>query len=947
DDWALTRPAPTPARSLSAQRAAARALALKGSHAEAAATLVRLAAGAPQRASLLREAAQEWLLADHVDSAIEVLASVPPSPERSSLEREAFRRAGRLAELAEREERGKRWAEAGAAWELEGHDERALAAYQRAAGSESSRVRLLQKLGRAADAARVAEAWLRRAPLDPQPSLALAELQRAAGRRAQALTTLEAREHAEPRSVALHRALRTLYEAWGERARAERVLARLAELEPREPAHRLSLADAALARGDHEQARRELERAADLDGSAASEVRAAELLADRDLLADALVHVARARAQAPERHAYLELEASLFERAGRLSDAERDYRQLMVLGVNQREARRHLVGLWRRAGTLDAHVAQLRAQLANGFALEPARMLAALYESDPLRAAEQRVLLMELLAREPRDRDALRALAQLQRDAGELHAALTTTTELLAQAASRADVDQALALARSAPRDRLVPALLERARTLLPAVPHIHEQAAAIYVLRVEPEPARAAYRAALALDPGADEARLAWAHLERDLGERTTGMDLLRVLTSTARDESIVAQAARELAALDREAAYAALSVAVEHRAQRRILLELALPMPLAAARASLLAGEPDERLEVLVRLVQHPQPELVPLLVSIVARADRTSPERAAALRALSGIAAIRELYAGLERALRPHALWAMAEDPAASALLRRALGEEDPATRALAALALGVRGEPVSAASDECDPRVRAAVAWARGEPSDHRLLTLAVGTDTDRARALFSERADERALAARLLLSEPAPRRLPALPWPFSLDAYLERLAAEGAGTTRNEEPRAWEAIAEAATVEQLVPYGPGVAPRALIEQGASPSSASVVAFSVRLQPRLRLRADARALATLVHAGGADLETFARLRALDPTAMRALLVALSERRELPLGVKELLVEEQLHGDWPSRMWATRALRVVHPTESMALVRTAGEHVVAPSCVDPAAN
>ncbi len=822
DDWALTRPAAV-VRQPTERLATVRALVLEGLHAEAATAFEELAQEQPaSRAALRREAAREWLAAGQPERAIEVLAPGDP------LEREAFARAGRSAELAARDERAGRWGAAGAAWEQAGDDTRALSAYERAR-DDDARLRLLRKLGRALEVEQLATAMLKRAA-GPAPLIALAQIRHDAGRHQEALALLA--KHSGERSPPLHRALRALYNAWGERSLEERELQVLVGLEPNEPSYRLALADAALARGDRERARAEVLRAAGLDGSAAREAHAAQLLAERDLFAEALMHVALARQRAPQ---YRGLEASLLERAGRLGDAERAYQELLDRGHT--EARRSLVGLWRRAGTLDSHTAELQTRDD----LASMRMLVELYAHDPSKLTQLRALLARILAQAPDDPEAQRALARAHRDAGDLHAAIAMARAL--------DVGEALELASAAPEDPAVPALLAR----LQANASASELArlAGIYRSRQELEPARSVYRRALALDPGADDVRLAAAELELSTGRPAA----LTSLLTQARSEAVLLRAA---ALLDRASARAALLAGAEQRAQRRVLLSLAEPLPSAMLRRALLEGDERERAQALAQLRERPNPALTTVLQALVARTDRPLSEREAALRALPITPA---LYARLPRSLRARALLRV-HDPA---LLARERTSSDPQIRAAAAL-------------------------------TDDQAL----------ARALFSARPGERATAAEALRHRDA-----------------------------------WDAITRAAPdyPSELVPYGPGLAPRALVEAGMCPPRERILAFSAALVPALR---DVR---LLVHAGGASPES---LRRLDREQLHQLLVELAGRSELPPGAAEAVLAERPLRDWPERMWATRALESADAREPLELVRAAdGANPPAPRALDRCPN
>ena len=69
----------------------------------------------------------------------------------------------------------------------------------------AARLRVLQRLGRTREVEQLASAMRERAPNDPGPWIALAEIRRAAGQREEALALLAA--HSRASAVAVHRAL--------------------------------------------------------------------------------------------------------------------------------------------------------------------------------------------------------------------------------------------------------------------------------------------------------------------------------------------------------------------------------------------------------------------------------------------------------------------------------------------------------------------------------------------------------------------------------------------------------------------------------------------------------------------------------------------------------------------------------------------------------------------
>jgi len=1014
-----------------------------GRWSEAAAQLELLAGSAQspgERASLWRAAARERLRTNDAEAALGALAhareqqttgtGLVARQEQRALELEAYRAAGKLAELAQRLTSEGAWEPAARVWEELGAADQALAAYRKALAAAPSeralRTRLTQLLaecGQLDAAVREARELVRRSPGELEPVLLLAELLRAGGRRAEALVQLATFARRSARDVAVHHALRELYERWNEPLLAEQELQRAGALAPRAPEQRVARADQALARGDRAQAVALLRGEQAGPRTAAAEAALADLLGERDLLPEALEHSERALALAPRTLPYLRARASLLERSGRALEAEQAWAGLLEhAGADRalrREARQHLVGSWSRAGTVAQHTAELRARQASG-ALDGAAtlLLVELYARDAQQLPAQLVLLERRLEEAPRDLDALLALTRVERQQGHLPAALSAWQRVLelGEPEVAGFVREALQAALESAHEREAGELVERARSLAADDPAVQRLAGDFYAARAERGRARSAYERALALDPGDAAAALALAGDAFERGDAARARALLQPLLQSSDDEAALNEAVRLL--LRRDPAYAERSLLAASRVAgarpllRRLLFEhwADTLRPLAASVAegatdeqvpaqltsavhaglfalleALALGAPHERELALSLLEAVPAPAALEPLLALAEANDRPQQERARALAVLGQLRApasfprLLVLYASAPRALRPFVLWALGASGDARVLhaLPQALASRTREERALAVVlaAFALRsagaearastGLPASSLVDavlglraDPDPAVRTAARWAIADEGHAReddpgtlsaggsqaqlVLAARVGRD-GLAEGLFVADLRVQELAAAYLREERRPlARAPAPRWPFVVDDYLERVA-RGVRLTgaRRDVPRAeFAGIARAlvsglsgergaveSTLRALVPYRGGVLPGALLHDGCAPVGLSALlaeAAQDRLaslfagpDPTLRTLA----VAPLVLGGAAAHGEVLALLARDPSDLQlATLRALARLPTLPPRLRpavELLARRS--SSWPTRLWATRALRV----------------------------
>jgi predicted Zn-dependent protease len=960
-----------------------------GRHEEAAAQLQRLGRAARARAAavgFLREAAREQLAAGLPEQALTTvqeargLGGAAFAAELRALEHAALRQAGRHAALAEQLERERAYREAAEVWREQGEAARALAALRAALrqapdalATRAQLVLALESGGQLDAAQREARELVRRAPHEPSYLQRWAELVRVLQGRDQALAQLAGLAAGAPRSRALHRALLGLYQHWQEPELVQRELSVLSALEPGEPAHRRALAEQALARGDRALALRLLERSS---ASAAEDAELARVLAERDYVPEAVQRAERAVARAPGVWAYRRLLASLLERAGRTLDAERVLSELVqdttAPGPLRGEAREQLVGLWRRTRSDRLHAAELEAKLrADPRDQHALRLLILLSAPSPEGRTQRLALLRQLLVLEPTDREALLWLERAQREARDTTAALETRTRLLETASAQPEhALGALELALRDPLDAAVPALLARALGLSPRDAHVQRLAGDVLTQRGELAAAGAAYERAVGLDEHDYAARLAWADNARARGQGELAQRQLVAVLSDASEESLVREAARALlhddearaeAVLLRPAREAVLDDA-NSTARGNVLLSLYARRVLPLASRVLAGSATDaERAEVEARvqralavllhtLVRDAGPErttaltllaaaapaqAVAPLLALAERADAAPSERALALTGVGSardVAAgprLRVLYTQVGRALRPAVLWALSvcAPKEVARLLPEAAHDRDPSVRGLAALLQ----EPVPA-------RV---VSWDE----------------------LFAESADARALAASQLLHPARPAApLPAPPWPFELAAYRAQVARARVDTHAAPALAAsdWAALVAltrrrlespelaAATVAALSSHAAGLLPTALRSQWQGErvclSAARAAELATATRPALLALLAASALSVrlaaqdlLLRSGGADDP--ALLRVLEQEGgveLSALLRTAASLSPLPAALRPGLRRLRAGArDWPTRLWAARALRegaAALADEPVELVRVA---------------
>ncbi len=700
----------------------------------------------------------------------------------------AYRRTDRLPELAERLRR-----EAGGGFEASellgriedelGHDDEALEAYRRAMRARprdiDTRVRIIQILtrsGRLDDVIAEYQALIRSAPREPRFVIELAQLMMQTDRRADALRLLRETGSRNPRDPVLHQQLAELYSRWGEDELAAREVELLARIDPNDPAHVIALGAQQFAAGSREAALATWRRILTAESDrAAGHATLGGILADHDLLPEAIEQYREAVRLAPADLSYARGLATVLERNRDEAGAEAEWRRVIELARDdraaRREARERIVGIWVRTRVLSQRIAELERRFsadppdaeAGRFLAEAHRRRGAQHQAEAERVLER------IVAVEPGDVETLLALERLRTHRGDLAGAIEVLERLRDADARRAAqylqrmAEHALALYRDEEALRYAAEAVRRN----PEDASAHRRLADLYRARQDTAEAVASYRRALELNERLYPVYFDLAELYLARGETEEADRLYRQVLRITPDDDLVARAARAsvqinlgagtLASLERDL----LPLALGHPQRpifRRMVVELydAYAGPLArgarrggpeaaAARAELrLIGTRGIKPLLEALADQDPAQRRVALdILGDLGNANAAAPllalaenesldvgQRMQALLAAGAVAppALVPRFDALtrgDRRLRGVAAWGIARVGGRDAVrvLRRLLESGDPPVRGFAAVGLGVHGDAADAAALErllADPSedVVPAATWALG-------------------------------------------------------------------------------------------------------------------------------------------------------------------------------------------------------------------------------------
>jgi len=754
----------------------ARALATRNQHERAVAEYERvlgmLRGDNRVLAPVLREMGQAQLDSGHTDEAIQTLDRAlrlagPQAGTRAEIYDtlvEAYRRADRLPELAERLGRERGGFEVlellGRLHDELGNEQEALEAYHRALRTNprhiDTRVRVIQLLSRSGRIDEVIaeyEALTRTAPREPRFVVELAQLLMQVGRRDVALRMAEQTGRRYPRETAVHQALAELYARWGEDQLAAREVAILARIEPNDPAHLIALGEQQLEAGDQPAAVATWRRILGADGDrAGAHSTLGGVLADHDMLPEAAREYRDAVRIDPDAIEHVRGLANVLERQHQDDDAVEQWMRVLELSVNdrpaRREARQRIVAIWARTRRLDERVRELRRRFdAHPPDVEAGRFLAEAYRRQgPPGAAEAEQILNRVISLTPGDVESLLALERVRTARGDLAGAIEVL-RLLVEADPRRGpsylqrmAEHALALYRDEEAVRYAAEAVQ----LSPDDAEGHRRLGDLYRARQDTVRAVASYRRAIELNDRLFSTYFDLAEIHLARGEPQDADSLFRRVVRASPDDDLVARAARASIQTNLGAGTLGdletdlLPLALGHPQRpifRKLVVELydSLTGPLiqrvrhggpAGRQASdelrrlgtraikplleALADDDPAQRRVAVNILGHLGNDHAAAPLLAAAEGDGDTELRARALAAAGAVAPaalaprLAALADGPERRLRAIATWGLARTGGRAGVtaLRDLLDRGDPAVRAFAALGLGRAGDTASA-------------------------------------------------------------------------------------------------------------------------------------------------------------------------------------------------------------------------------------------------------
>lgn len=704
----------------------------------------------------------------------------------------AYRRTDRLGELAERLRRdGGRGFEASALLaQIEdelGNDEAALEAYRRALRARPNDIdtrvaiiNLLTRSGRLDDVVEEYRALIRAAPREPEFVIRLAQLFNETDRRDEALRLLRDAGRRNPSDGALHQRLASLYSSWGEEALYAEEVALLVRIDPNDAGHVIALGSQQFAAGDRDRAMETWRRVITSEGDRAlGHATLGGILADHDLLPQAIEAYDEAVRLAPDNLDYVRGLAAVLERNHEDEQAERQWRRALELAGDdraaRREARERIVAIWSRTRQLTARLAELERRFAEGD-VESGRFLAELHRRrGPQHQADAERVLERVISAEPGDIESLLALERLRTLRGDLPGAIEVLGRLRDADPRRASqylarmAEHSLALYR----DEAAVEFASEAVQRNPEDASAHRRLGDLYRARQDMERAIASYRRALELNDRLYPVYFELAEIHLARGETRDADRLYRQVVGLTPDDDLVARAARAstqihigagtLAELERDLLPLAL-----HNPQRPVFRRMAVELydayagPLVArarrggedgeqARRTLrqigtraikplleaLADpDPAQRRVALDILGDLGNPNAAAPLLALAENAELDAGQRVAALLAAGAVAEgalvprFVALAEGEDRRTQGIAAWALARIGGRDGLraLRRLLRTGEPTVRGFAAIGIGVHGSGADAAElaralrEESNEDVVLAVVWALGRAGD---------------------------------------------------------------------------------------------------------------------------------------------------------------------------------------------------------------------------------
>jgi len=693
--------------------------------------VVKMAEGDPRSlAPALRDLGQAQLSARQYEEAIKTLARASKHARGSpglqnmidTVAADAHRGNGSLPsfleELAAGAQSAPRLGLAGQLYEEQGQTNAAVATYERALQMDPRNLDLRLKLvgllelsGNLDEALDHYAALVQSSPDDVQLSLRYMEMLLAQGHRQKVLNEFDRIARKVQNDTEATLALLDFSERLGEAPRSKTLLDRLSRSRSSDPHFLVELGSRYYRKGDGEGAKKVWRRILDTQTDKKKALLLyGEVLIDHEdeqeglkLLAEA-VKLAPRDARARQALA-LALERSASQSTGTArakKEAEALSHWILLLGIDpapnrddarvlssatqQSQARRHIVRLWKKSGSLDEHLPALRVKLSKKEPdLESGRLLAEAYLS--LKRLDDAIATLELVVKNaPGDRESLLTLENTYRKLGQYDHVSTTLERLLRSDPARSrEYYERLAKNASTMNDPLAALkYAEVAAVQNPHDPQAQAQLGDLYLSQGRKREAEVAYRLALKQDDRQAQVSLKLAELVAQSGRNLEALELLFFVVRTSRDPAQVQKAARDALGLS-------LPVG-EIRRVEDVLRPLAISRPEESIYRSLL-------LEVLTA-------EMYPLLQR---RAHGTATQVAGTMQALSELA---------ERSTGPLLSALSGDDPREHALAIQLLGHSQNPAAASALVAFAEGAAPLSQ---------RVAAILAIGDPSSALVRT----------------------------------------------------------------------------------------------------------------------------------------------------------------------------------------------------------------------------
>lgn len=419
---------------------------------------------------------------------------------------------------------------------------------------------LLARNGRLDEALDEQRALARLFPERIALTLELATALRDRGHGAEALSVLD---RARSRARGDRTALFLLVDAYARLGARDRVLATLEAIvraSPDDPRGIVALANELLEshdRADRDRALALVERLGRSEHGVVGHVEAARALANLRVFDRAFEHLEAAARIDPEAPEVLDAQADLFARASRDDDAERALERriaqavdstdpLVIEAAEQAEVR--LVASWARRGSIHEHRADLEARHARGDA-SASRMLADVQR----RAGQLDAALATLVAlseRRPNDARLVAVLARLHHERGDYDAEVAALLRLSELEPTRAGwhLSRLVELALATYRDDDAIRFAEEATRRSIEDPELQIRLGRLHARRRDPTRAAQAYERALELDPDAHEAAWELAGIERERGAGRRALELLLGILERSRDDDLRERSGRAL---------------------------------------------------------------------------------------------------------------------------------------------------------------------------------------------------------------------------------------------------------------------------------------------------------------------------------------------------------------------------------------------------------------